>query len=590
MGSRIPDNLIDQVRQQNDIVEVISDYVNLKKVGKNFQGLCPFHQERKPSFMVSPDRQIFHCFGCQKGGNVFNFIMQYEKLSFPEAVRSLAQKVGIVISTFEPTDEERRERDELYRINKLAAEYYHRLLLNTPEALDYLRGRQISIQTIDKFSLGYASGSWNGFIQHLEQTGASLKLAQKGGLIGTRQAEIGHYDYFRNRIIFPIFDIQDRVIGFGGRALGDSLPKYLNSPETPVYNKSRSLYGLHLAKNSIRSKNCVIVVEGYTDVLITHQEGITNVVASLGTSLTSGQIHLLKRYTEEALLAYDADAPGATASLRGFDLLLEQGLKAKVVSLPTGSDPDDLIRTKGKDAFLALLDASRDLLEYRYNLACNRFDISTVDGKIGVVNDLLPTLAKLEDLIRQRDWVKRLAHGLEIDEAILTTELKRVRRGGKISAGDLRIAEFKPSSERAEHELLGLMLEENELVSRVQEELNAEDFTDPDCRRIASAIFDLSAKGDPAKTSVLMDYLKDASLSQVISQLLMKETEFPDKDKAVRELTKRIKDRKLREKYDRLQRDIEDMLKVGKNVDSQKIEQYNKLARYFKGSGKKDGP
>jgi len=519
--------------------------------------------------------------------------MSHEKVAFPEAVRSLAQRAGIPLPTFEPTDEgfkEAKERDELYELNKMAADYYHRLLLNTPEALDYLKGRQISSQTIDKFSLGYASSSWNDLTQYLAKSGAAMKLAQKGGLISARQGKVGHYDYFRSRIIFPIFDIQDRIIGFGGRALDDSLPKYLNSPQTLIYNKSGSLYGLNLAKDSIRSKNCVIVVEGYTDVLMAHQEGITNAVASLGTSLTHGQIRLLKRYTEEALLIYDADAAGASATLRGFDLFIEQGMRARVVSLPAGSDPDDFIRKRGRGDLLALLDASQDLVDYRYNLARKRFDISTIDGKIGVVNDLLPSLAKLEDLIRQRDWIKRLAHGLALDEAILVTELKRVKWEGSISTGVMRLAEVKPIPEkRAEHDLLCLMLEESKVASQVQEELMAEDFTDPNCRRIVEAIFDLQSRNHKITPSKVMDHLKDPGLSQVISQLLMKRMEYPHKDKATRELIKRIRDRKLRERYEELQKDIEDLLKEGKPVDPQKSNQYNKLTRYFKGSGERHG-
>jgi DNA primase len=615
MSNRIPEVLIDQVRQENDIVKVISDHVILKKAGKNFQGLCPFHRERKPSFMVSPDKQIFHCFGCGAGGNVFNFIMSHEKVAFPEAVRFLAQRVGIPIPIFGPTDEglkEAKERDGLYELNKMAADYYHRLLLNTPKALDYLRGRQINPQTIDKFSLGYASSSWNNLTQYLVKSGAAMKLAQKGGLISARQGGIGHYDYFRDRIIFPIFDIQNRIIGFGGRALparhrpepkamagpvdmkiingaggDDSLPKYLNSPQTPIYNKSGSLYGLNLAKDSIRSKNCVIVVEGYTDVLMAHQEGITNAVASLGTSLTHGQIRLLKRYTEKSLLIYDADEAGSSATLRGFDLFIEQGMRAGVVSLPAGSDPDDFIRKKGRGDFLALLDDSQDLVDYRYNLARKRFDISTIDGKVGVVNDLLPSLAKIEDLIRQRDWIKRLAHGLSLDEAILVTELKRVKREGKISMGDMRLVEAKPIPERAEHDLLCLMLEESKVALQVQEELMAEDFTDPNCRRIVEAIFDLQSRSHKITPSKVMDHLKVPGLSQVISQLLMKRMEYPHKDKATRELINKIKDRKLRERYEELQKDIEGLLEEGKPVDPQKSGQYNKLTLYFKGSGER---
>ncbi len=335
---RFSSDLLEEIRNHCDIVNIISEYVHLKPAGKGFRGLCPFHEEKTPSFMVSPEKQLFHCFGCGEGGNVYNFIMKYEKVSFFEAVKMLAKKSGVSL----PANEEKenilyRKKERLSKLNNLVANYYREGLFRTPQGekiLNYLKKRGINDSTIEKYKLGYASAGWDVLTDFLNKKGYSYEDLIKVGLIKKSKTEGKFLDYFRNRIIFPIFDLQGRIIGFGGRVLDDSLPKYINSPETLIYNKGSNLYSLNFAKEDIRKNNSAIIVEGYTDVLITQQYGFNNVVASLGTALTIKQIELIKRFTDTVLIAYDADSAGNMATLRSLDLLVKSGLEVKVIDLP----------------------------------------------------------------------------------------------------------------------------------------------------------------------------------------------------------------------------------------------------------------
>jgi len=329
--------------------------VHLKPAGKGFKGLCPFHEEKTPSFMVSPEKQLFHCFGCGEGGNVFNFLMKYEKLSFFEAVKILAQKSGVSL----PVDEEKenilhKKKERLYELNNLVANYYRECLFKTNQGkkvINYFKKRGINDISVEKYILGYAPPGWDALTNFLKKKGYSYEELIKAGLIKKSKIEGKYIDYFRDRIIFPIFSLSGRVIGFGGRVLDDSLPKYINSPETLVYNKGSNLYSLNFAKEDIRKKNYIIIVEGYTDVLITQQYGFNNLAASLGTALTTKQIDLIKRFTDTVLIAYDSDSAGNMATLRSLDLLVKAGLEIKVIALSQGYDPADFLIKKGRGTF-----------------------------------------------------------------------------------------------------------------------------------------------------------------------------------------------------------------------------------------------
>ncbi|MBU1999306.1 MAG: DNA primase, partial [Candidatus Omnitrophica bacterium] len=337
----IEENTLDGILNATDIVELISGYIPLKRAGRNFRANCPFHHEKTPSFMVSQDKQIYHCFGCGTGGNAFNFLMQYEKMEFLEAVNTLAQKACIVIPR---KDTARADglHATLYKINELAAEFYANNLQSPSGsyAKNYLLNRGLTDETIKLFKLGIASDRWNDLINNLRAKNISLGLLEKAGLILSKEKG-GYYDRFRKRVIFPVWDVKSRAVAFGARVTDDTLPKYINSPETPIYIKGKNLYGLNFSKNEIRDKDCAIIVEGYLDFIIPYQHGLCNIVASLGTALTSDQIRLIKRYTNNIIMLYDGDTAGQMATLRTWDIFFEEGMNVRVASLPEQLDPDN---------------------------------------------------------------------------------------------------------------------------------------------------------------------------------------------------------------------------------------------------------
>ena len=382
----IPGDVIEDIRNRFDLVEVVSSYINLRKTGKNYVGFCPFHSEKNPSFTVSPEKQIFYCFGCQNGGNLFAFIMQMEGFSFPEAVRYLAQRSGINIEPLSSSSaerEERKRRETLLKMNSLAQKYYQELLWKAPggkKALNYLFKRGLTKQTILDFGLGYAPHSWEGLAGELRKKGYDLKLAVKGGLVGEKPPG-RFYDYFRERLIFPIRDGQGRVVAFGGRILGQGGPKYLNTPESPLFNKRRILYGLHRALPEIRKKKEALLVEGYMDVLTLHQHGITEALAPLGTSLTETQFSLLRGRLDKIILAFDADTGGEIAALRGLELLKNEGCQVRVAQLPKGWDPADFVRDHGEKIFREdILLPAKSLIDYRLAMSKKQHDLSKRKG------------------------------------------------------------------------------------------------------------------------------------------------------------------------------------------------------------------
>jgi DNA primase len=590
MNGRISDALLDRIREANDIVSVIGDYVVLKKAGRNFKALCPFHTEKTPSFMVSPEKQIFHCFGCGAGGNVFNFLMKYENISFPEAVRMLAKRAGISLPKITKTGKEEiqtKEKERLYHLNELVANYFHNLLLKSPQgkkAYEYLKERGLHKESIEKFKLGYAPFSWDRLLFHLRERGFERELLTKGGLLTSQEKP-----YFWNRIIFPILNLQDRVVGFGGRALGKNEPKYLNSPETSVYYKGKILYGLNWAKEAIRSKGEAVVVEGYMDVILPHQEGFRNFIASMGTSLTPGQVYRLKRFSTQVTMLYDADAAGMQTTLRGLDLFLEQGVKVKVTSLPRGYDPDTFVLDKGKEAFSkllsqALLFQAAPLIEWRFQLAKDRFDPKKVEGKIAIAEDLLPTIAKEKSLIRQREEIRWLSQELSIEEEILWLELKKIRRGRPFSREALKVGS-QPSDLllKAEASLIQLLLKDESLTPLVQEKLGPDDFVHPEYRKIAQAIFDLSAREESLSPARIMDQLKDENSSQILTSLLMEKKEYPRKERVLNDLIKIIRDSKLKLEYQRLEKEIREVLEKKGAISQEKRMRYLELLKHFRG-------
>ncbi|MBA7635757.1 DNA primase [subsurface metagenome] len=421
--------VIDEVKQKIDIVEVIGESVSLTKVGRTFRALCPFHSEKHPSFYVYTERQSWHCFGaCNTGGDVFSFIMKKQGIDFGEALRLLAERIGITIPSRLEPEAGKDERERLYQVNVAAAQYFHNLLLNTPaakKARDYLARRGLLPKTISDFQLGFSLNSRNALKQYLVERGYSQGELEQAGLI-IRQDDGKTHDRFRNKLLFPIFDIRGRVTGFGARVLDDSLPKYINSPQTPVFDKSSSLYGINLAAATIRQQNMAVIVEGYMDVITAHQNGFNNVVASMGTSLTEKQVGALKKLTKNMVLALDADAAGAEATLRatGYENILNA--EVKVIILPSGKDPDDVIREDTK-TWQNLLEQAIPIVDYTFDMVTSGLDLTTAKDKSLVVDKLLPIIAEIKDIVRRAHYLQKLARLVKVSERNLEAALGGIR-------------------------------------------------------------------------------------------------------------------------------------------------------------------
>ncbi len=427
MAGLIPGDFVETVRNRIDIVELIGEYVVLKRTGQNYVGLCPFHPEKTPSFTVSPAKQIFYCFGCGTGGNVFTFLMKKDHLTFPEAVEALAHRLGLVVPRSGEARGDRERREGYYELNSEAAAFYHKILRDEAageKGRAYLKGRGVSPEMWEKFSLGFAPESGTALLEFLEGRGYSRQMLARAGLILIRQGV--QQDRFQGRVIFPIFDPQGRCLGFGGRALGEEQPKYLNSPESFVFSKGKNLYGLHLAIPGIREEGRVLVVEGYMDCIAAHQYGFTNTCAVLGTAFTREQARLLVRYTPEVVLAFDQDAAGSAASLRGAGYLLELGARVYVLDLPDGKDPDEFLRSRGREAFTAALkNHVMSHLEFKLTRAIRQSDPETVFGKAEVVGALLEDLARIENLVVRDGYIRLISERLGVAEGAIRAELLR---------------------------------------------------------------------------------------------------------------------------------------------------------------------
>ncbi len=436
------DRVLEEIKDRIDIVDFISDYVQLRKSGQNWKGLCPFHSEKTPSFMVSPSKQIFHCFGCGAGGDVIAFLVQYEHLPFPEALQMLARKAGIQLQAG-TSDRKRVEKDE--QVRKAlgdAAEFYVRKLKDSRSAAEYVRKRGISGETAELFRIGYAPAGWHNLLQYLKGRGYHDTIVRDAGLAVS--GEKGMYDMFRDRIIFPIMGIQGSVTAFGGRAMDSSLPKYINSPETAVFKKSETLYGLFTAKEAIRQQELVLMVEGYMDVIICHQYGIRNVVAPLGTSLTPGHLQKLRRLTKEAVVVFDGDAAGIAAARRALPLLSQNDFHARILLLPDGDDPDSYLRKHGSGPFNSLLERAQTVIDFLFSIAKGR--------RTDAVREALAVIAEMKDTLEAEQMLVELSGRTRIQETALRAEFQKVK--GRRSGEQVTPAARRPATAGNAEELL----------------------------------------------------------------------------------------------------------------------------------------
>ncbi|WP_035107830.1 DNA primase [Desulfovirgula thermocuniculi] len=568
MGGPIPAEALEAVRLATDIVQLVGEYVRLERRGKNYVGLCPFHAEREPSFTVSPDKQIFYCFGCGVGGNVFKFLMLLENLTFPEAVHKLAERAGIALPRFAGAGEEPKSRpeEEAWEVNALARDFFRQCLKRPEgrEAREYLERRGISSYTQELFQLGYAPPGWDNLAQFLSSRGCPVKLAVDLGLLAV--GERGRpYDRFRHRLIFPICNAQGRVVGFGARVLDESQPKYLNTPETPVFSKGKVLFGLHLAKGAIREKGYAIIMEGYMDVITAHQHGISNAVASLGTSLTQDQARLLSRYTRRVVIAYDSDAAGVAATVRGLDLLQQEGFSVRVAVIPQGKDPDEFIRHQGRERWNELVERSLTLLDYKLDWA-----VKKGEGLSAALAQVLPNLAAMEGELERQEAIKHVAARLSVSWEAVKDALRRysAEAGKKWAKSDKNVKRVHTIVENtplnAELLLVRLLLRYPEYLPLVQQELPGFSPHDPDLSRI---YFFLCRQGNPAGW---MNELGERG-QDLLGYLLVEDLPLEDPARVVRDLIANLRQRARRLERERLIQELAEAERLGDEGRVQRV-------------------
>ncbi len=517
----------------------------MEKRGKNYFGLCPFHREKTPSFSVESGKQIFYCFGCGKGGNVFQFISLAEKLDYVEAVRLLADRAKIMLpESDDPREEERAKLKQLVlNINLLAARYFNEALKSRQgeAAAAYLKKREISENTARRFGLGYSYNEWDSLYKYLKAQGVSGDEMLKSGLV--LQSSSGQmHDRFKGRLMFPIFDVRGNVIGFGGRVMDDSLPKYMNSPETPAYNKGKHLYALNFAKNSESSG--LIIVEGYMDVISLHQSGITNVVASLGTALTESQGRILKKYADEIIISYDADTAGQAATQRGLDLLNDIGCKVKVLSVPDGKDPDEYIKRNGPDKFRKLAENALPLVEYKIKVLKNEHDLDKTDGRIAFLNKAAGVMAKVDNVVEREMYIKKLSREYEIsEEAMLSEVIRKTRPSGKqsfklakaVEAAKKTSSPGENTQARIEHNerfIMSLLCVDNSIYNTLKEHFKIDQYTEGKNRETAQILYERIEERKGITPAELMSIVPPEDSGE-FARILNEECHCDDNQKAI---------------------------------------------------------
>ena len=574
----IPNNTLDEIRLRSDIVEIVSEHVQLKKTGKNWKGLCPFHSEKTPSFTVSSDKQIYYCFGCSSGGNVFKFLMEIEEIPFVEAAKKLATRAHMPLPTSNWNEKQyggNEERARLQKINSIAAQYFQSLLAD-PEggksARDYLQSRNFDADTLERYQIGWASPAWRALLTTLKaKANCALGDLEKAGLILKKNEGKDYYDRFRGRIIFPLKDRNANIIGFAGRVINDEeQPKYLNSPETPLYIKGNQLFGLDSARESIRKNNNVLIVEGYFDQIRANQNGIRNVVATCGTALTLTQARLLKQMTSQATLVFDSDSAGESAAERGFDVLFEQGLRVNIITLPDKHDPDSFIQANGKEEFLKEIQNSKPYIESYILKIINSENRETPEGRLNMVNRILPLFAKVNNEVERSEWIRYFSDSTGIDDAALLKELKKALQQKKSAIGkeEALVPLEKPDPELY---LVHLLLHDPEVAGKIREEVPLE-------------MLDASDKGDSLRFCLnrieqrgsidiheLLENSEDSPVKNQLMRIQLTPVDFDNHEKAVEDCIRELKRRNLDHKIQKLKKLRNEAEKAGETQQSREF-------------------
>lgn len=571
MSRTIPEETIQEILLRTNLGDLISDYVLLKKSGTNYKGLCPFHNEKTPSFSVSPGKGLFHCFGCQASGNAVHFLMRHEGLSFLEAVSMLAARVGVPLAE-QRNSQEQEALSPLYDLHQATATFFHRYLLHEPSAQaarDYCRQRQMNSDMIEHFSLGYAPAAWDTLSKAMLRQGFAPELLLQSGLVIAREGQRGGYDRFRHRLMFPIANRFGRPIAFGGRQLerteAPQGPKYLNSPETPIFHKSRTLYGFHLAKQAIRQHECAIVTEGYTDVLACHRQGINHVIGTLGTALTEHHVTLLKGCTKEVVLVFDGDAAGGAATERSIGLFLDAGMRVRIVALPAGEDPDSFLQQHSSAEFLHYVETATTFLEYLLARAHSSANLRTPAGQADCVGRIAPLLRKIDNPIEQWGYLKVLAEKIGVPPEVLQHEVfprkspastaSRMSHAssGTVSRMTTPVVARPPSlpSRGAEYMLLQELCHAPHLIDGISRQLSVEDFIDTELRDIYALLLRLRLQHGVFSLAQLPQAAAQSTQAEILAK--MAQESIPAKPEEVQQAVEDCV-RKIRQRQAKAQR------------------------------------
>lgn len=573
---RYSDDLIDDIKNSNDIVDIISQYVILKRSGRNFFGLCPFHKEKTPSFSVSPDKQIFHCFGCGAGGNVIHFISKIENVDFRESLEILAERAGIKLPTLDGAIDNKRQelKEKVYQINKDAALFYHDTLYKPTSKLaqEYIKKRKLDNKTLKNYTIGYAEGNSNlyRFLKDKGYTDEEILASDLVNKMGN-----SFVDRFKNRLIFPIQDVRNRYIAFGGRVLDNSLPKYINSPENLVYSKARNLYGLNIAKNS-KSEN-LIIVEGYMDVVSLHQRGIENVVASCGTALTEAQGRLLRKYSQKVIISYDSDGAGQAATLRGLEILSNLGCDIRILQMEGAKDPDEYVIKYGNGRFNNLVDNAISLIEFKVKVLKKDLNLENVNDKIKFLNEIAKLVSTVDNRIEQEVYIDKISREYNISKEAIYAEISKLNysknQGKKTLESNYRKTIVKKNGvlpealEKRENMIIALLLDGKDSVyKQIKEILSPEDFKKEENKKIMQKLYEEFEKGNSNINNILEAFNDNEEIISILTSIMADDFEIRDDKKAIEDLINNYKKERLMNRKKEIIDELND-----KDIDNEEI-------------------
>lgn len=580
-------SIIAEIQSKVDLLQYVSQYVSLTKKGREYMGLCPFHAERTPSFSLNADKQVWHCHGCDAGGDLISFVRRYENVEFGDALRMLAARAGVELRESPNFKRHRSEKEAIYELNALAKSYFTEALHANPQALAYIERRGIDAASVEKFSIGYAPDDWEGLTRVLRLAHADLQLAARAGLLSLRQRDQGYCDFFRGRLMLPVFNLTGEIIAFGGRALNDEQPKYLNTRNTAAYTKGQHVYALQLARKSAATKEALIVVEGYLDCIALHQAGFGNAVASLGTAFTPEQARELRRIASNLYLCFDGDAAGQAATARSIDMLVEEGLHVRVARLPQGRDPDDIVLADGAHAFAALLDASQPWRDFKIELACSRISARFAD-KSDIARQAMAVILQVRDPIERDQYVKAMARKLEIGEHALR-QVRPQAAPARVpsrdsSRGSHRRAPGPAESPSIEREFVQLLLVRPELLVQTASHLSADDFSDEELRTVFVTLQQRGAEITQGVNplTILADQPDIAELSRL--SLASPPLSLEEDERRLARILERFERQRMERRLSSVDAEMNGLLTSGQSVPEPLREEYNFLAATLHGS------